>query len=240
MKHSLAVVPRFFTKSGKILSGPADLQFFKVQSDLNKVVQVDPGTVRSIYAAYGQNMTSARMRAVVERWGQFIPQQALRLSLIIMQAANTGLTALMVVYKAMKQCSDFPWGKLEVILPGEIQAYHRAIMTVNGDPYYGYNRNLGPVASTNYKNLSYVAKELCKRILGDGAIEGYGGWTRIPRAKVTLDAMIQYYEESRALRMGGMDTLQRDMQEQARAHMIPQEIEGMIQEIRNAPDPTGA
>jgi hypothetical protein len=49
---------------------------------------------------------------------------------------------------------------------------------IGGNPYYGFKKNIGEAASTRYKYLGWVAKELLIRGAGKGTLSSYQGWPR--------------------------------------------------------------
>lgn len=89
----------------------------------------------------------------------------MRIKLTIEQSKNSGLTALICVGIAVNEAPGFPWWKIWPILPGEWEAWLQAVQIVAGDPFYGFQPNMGNVRSTRYKNLGYVGLKLCVEYL---------------------------------------------------------------------------
>lgn len=96
----------------------------------------------------------------MDAWIADLPNGALRLQLTLEQALGSGMTAFIVVGRAMIKYPDFPWGRLNILTSGELANCLIALTTVNGNPYNGFNRTMEPVRSTLYSSIAYVAKEL--------------------------------------------------------------------------------
>lgn len=64
----------------------------------------------------------------------------------------------------MKIFPDFPWPNLNKLLPGEIPRFCIAARLIGGNEYYGFKKDLGEAASTRYKFLGWVGKELLVKV----------------------------------------------------------------------------
>lgn len=60
-------------------------------------------------------------------------------------------------------------------MPGVLEAFARARVVVAGNPYYGFNNDLGQARSTLYKALIYVGRELLIKLDGQRSLRSYRG-----------------------------------------------------------------
>jgi hypothetical protein len=152
---------------GKVVDG--------IRDDLGITITIEPDTVKAAYVNFGRYVTANNAEEVFSRWLAAIPHHALRLRLCLEQVAGSGLTAFIVVGKAYRRFPDFPWDKLNTLTEGEVDKYIIAVRTVSGNPYYGFNRDLGAARSTLYSSVAYVAKELLVKISGEMSLTKYQG-----------------------------------------------------------------
>lgn len=114
-----------------------------------------------------------------------------------MQACNSGITALIVIGRAIKIFDDFDWGRIVQIFQQEWASVEVAMNDVGNNKWYGFKHNLGRVASTRYKNVAYVAKELLIKVNGEASLRSYDGWTRRAKYQAVLDTMIADYKNEK-------------------------------------------
>lgn len=74
--------------------------------------------------------------------------------------------------------------------PTEVVDVLQAMNTVENNVWYGYKHDLGPVRSTRYKNLAYVAKEVLIKIEERSSLTRYMGWIRRAQYQAAVDIMI--------------------------------------------------
>lgn len=168
-----------------------------VRNDLGKHITIRPASIRLIYNKFDRSINRHNIRVVLNHWNELLrllPEEALRLSLTIQQCANTGLTALIITGKAILSYLNFKLDIISELYRAEWATFEQAVRTVNGDPYSVFERNLDPVKSTGYKNLSWVPKEILIRIGGAGTLAYYAGWTPRARKQGTIDQLIVQYE----------------------------------------------
>lgn len=178
-------------------------------------LQLVPEACRLFYGTFGSMVDDTNIGAITEHWTRMLPLNALRLSLTVMQACNSGITALIVIGRAVKIFNDFDWARIVQIFQQEGTSVEVAMNDVGNNKCYGFRHNLGRVASTKYKNVAYVAKELLIKVNGEASLRSYGGWTRRAKYQAVLDTMIADYETAKAdsvLRAIEMpDVLQHDL-----------------------------
>lgn len=139
-------------------------------------VDLDPAIIRMIYNRLLVGIDDTNISYILERWFGFLPAEALRLRLTIMQATGTGLTCLTVIGKALLQFPGFCWDRVALLYPAEWRNMITAGTAVGENVWYGYRKNLGNVSSTRYKTIGWIAK--MTRFGGDQRIQQYGGWPR--------------------------------------------------------------
>lgn len=181
-------------KRGNMTRGFIDKIKKGILSELNVQVNIMKPVVEKLYIMYGGMITGENVQAVIERWTANIPQLAMRLRLVVVQAAGTGLTSLLTIAKMIKKYPHFAWDDVALIFPGEWAAFSAALTRVAGNPYYGYNQDLQEVRSTLYKSIGYIAKELMVKVDGDNNINAYQGWAYQIRMKAHFDLTIAEFE----------------------------------------------
>lgn len=172
-----------------------------VYDDLNVQTILNIPACKVFYSRFGQYINAQNIATVVAHWTGLMPVKALRLRLVVQQAANSGLTALICIGTAMRLYPDFDWSMISRIMPVDVRNFHAAVATVDGDIYYGFNQDLGNVKSTLYKNLTYPAKELLMKVGGKGSLGQYGGWPRVVPHQALIDRKIADYETALGARI---------------------------------------
>ncbi|KAG5870157.1 hypothetical protein JTB14_032449 [Gonioctena quinquepunctata] len=147
-----------------------------IKDDLNKVVTFNEEVIRLTYINYGQQINDVNIQVVFARWKSQIPAGALRLGLVVSQAAGGGLTAYLTIREAIKEYKDFDWGYISLCFPQEWAGFETAVQTVGGNQYYGFRKDLGDAKSTHFKSLAWVAKELLIKAGGKTSLSRYSGW----------------------------------------------------------------
>nr|DAZ90398.1 TPA_asm: nucleocapsid protein [Belostoma flumineum mononega-like virus] len=130
------------------------------------------------------------------RWMRLIGDLSLRSTILLQQTANAGLTAYLTIYEAHVTFPTFKWAVVRRLVAKDYLNYLKAVEVVGVNRYYGFKKNLGIAASTNYKSLAYVSKEVLLRYGGAqfAGLRGYLGWTRSPANKVELDTLVNTFE----------------------------------------------
>lgn len=180
----------------------------KIVTAVEQEIGVSPGlptdAIQAIWDVYGPYIDEITAPAVFNRWLKFVPPNALRVQLTLIQTAGEGLTAFSTILKAMKTHPRFNWTRIANLYPAEWSIFMGAVGDVGTNVFYGYKKDLGRVRSTMYKNLGYVAKELMVKVSGDAPLNLYAGWTRNPAFRTIIDAMVTDYEVARAQEQGGV------------------------------------
>ncbi|KDR14400.1 hypothetical protein L798_11875 [Zootermopsis nevadensis] len=158
--------------------------------------------MRLYYQHYGKHITHTNIRPLLETWVKDFPDTALALKLILKQAAFSGLTQLLTIGQALLTFRDFPWSRLHRLFPGEFEAYRTAMRLVDGNPYFGYVRDMKAAASRHYRNLAYAAKELLIRSGGHESLKAYQGWARSCKSQAAVLNMINSYLSKRTAEVG--------------------------------------
>lgn len=160
-------------------------------------LQLASEACRMFYGTFGSMVNDTNIGAITDHWTRMLPVNALRLSLTVMKACNSGITALIVIGRAVKIFDDFDWARIVQIFQQEWTSVEVAMNDVGNNKWYGFRHNLGRVASTKYKNVAYVAKELLIKVNGEASLRSYGGWTRRAKYQAVLDTMIADYEAAK-------------------------------------------
>lgn len=147
------------------------------------------------WATFGHLVDDGNMPGIMRRWLGFVAAGAVRLRVLLAQAAGSGLTFLDVIARAINGHSDFSWPYVARMYPQEWPAAGRAITLVGGNPYYGYRHDLTEVRSTLFKNLA----AFCGKLLvaaGDQSLDGYRGFVEEKINKESIMRMIDGYMSS--------------------------------------------
>lgn len=186
-------------KRGTISEAFADKISAGLATDLQITnLRIDVEACKVFYSIFGGLVTDVTIAEITTRWELLLPTPALRLRLTVAQASGSGLTALSVTGRAIRTYTDFDWGRIREIYGDEWANFTTAVQTVGENHWYGFRKDLSIVASTKYKNLSYVAKELLTKVNGESSLKNYGGWTRRAKYQGTVDLLIANYETDKA------------------------------------------
>lgn len=161
-------------------------------------LQLVPEACRLFYGTFGSMVDDTNIGDITDHWTRMLPVNALRLSLTVLQACNSGITALIVIGRAVRIFNDFDWARIVQIFQQEWASIEVAMNDVGNNKWYGFRHNLGRVASTKYKNVAYVAKDLLIKVNGEASLRSYGGWTRRAKYQAVLDTMIADYEAAKS------------------------------------------
>lgn len=172
----------------------------KYNAAIRLETNVDPSLnsllIQDIFDNYGRAITEETARVIFTDMTALVPQTSLKLTTILAQTTNSGMTAALTIKKAVTEHPTFPWGNIKGLFPREIANVILVITTCRDNSYIGFSRNLGEMASTHYKNVAWVAKELLV-YHGDAAIKNYLGWTKVPKHRAILQELLDVYNTRR-------------------------------------------
>jgi hypothetical protein len=149
-----------------------------IQDELGHEVTIDSDTVQILFTHFGRNFDETTAPIAFNRWEEILPENALRFRLTIQQVAFSRLNVYQTILEAIRTFPDFFWPVLNRLLPGDMQRFITAQVLIQENEYYGFREDLGEAASTRYKSLGWVAKELLIQGAGKGTLAQYQGWPR--------------------------------------------------------------
>nr|WET19891.1 MAG: nucleoprotein [Sea turtle neural virus 1]WET19895.1 MAG: nucleoprotein [Sea turtle neural virus 1] len=172
----------------------------RIVNDLNAVMPniadgLTPGDVQQVWGQFGHYVDDRVMPGIMRRWLEHIPAAAIRLRVVLAQAAGSGLTTLDVIARAIHEHPHFPWPLIRRMYPDEWVNVGQAVAAVGGNPYFGYRRDLEVVRSTRFKRIGTVAGKLLIKF-GDRTLENYRGFSEDQTNKTTIDRLIMAYVET--------------------------------------------
>lgn len=160
-------------------------------------LRIDTAACRRFFTVFGNLINDVTIQQVNTHWTGLLPIPALRLKSIVTQAAGSGLTALSVTGRAIRIYHDFNWARILEMYTDEWDNFEAAVEAVGNNVWYEFRRDRGPVISTKYKNLSYVAKELLIKVNGESSLRNYAGWTRRAKYQAIVDQLIADYKAAK-------------------------------------------
>lgn len=169
-----------------------------IEADIGNSIEFRVEALKAFYDFFGEGIDANSIKHIIAWWKSLLPQHALRLVLTVNQTAGGGLTSIISIGRAVYKYQNFKWSIIKSMFPDDWQAALTAMATIDGDPYYGFNRDLRAVRSTLYKSLVYVAMQLLIKVGGESSLTAYGGLpTRTPNI-AAVDLLITQYEQQRA------------------------------------------
>nr|XP_055068187.1 uncharacterized protein si:dkey-81e3.2 [Misgurnus anguillicaudatus]XP_055068188.1 uncharacterized protein si:dkey-81e3.2 [Misgurnus anguillicaudatus] len=158
---------------------------------------INAAEISMTWATFGHFVDNGSMPGIMRRWLEFVPAGAIRLRVILSQAAGSGMTSLDVIARAVHEHPEFPWPLVIRMYPQEWIAAQRALIIVGGNPYYGYRRVLTEVRSTKFKYLASICGKLLVAA-GDKSLDGYRGFAEDRVNNKSIRWMIDGYMASHA------------------------------------------
>lgn len=137
-----------------------------MKAELDKDILINRITIRNIWDTYGQHIDETNVGALIEHFLKHISSEAVRLRIILQQASFSGLTMYQTIGRALIRYKDFDWGIISKITPRELEAFNNATTAINGNPYYGFKKDIGFAKASNFRTLGYIAKELLMKLDG--------------------------------------------------------------------------
>uniref|UniRef100_A0AAT9JPY5 Nucleocapsid protein n=1 Tax=Nasutitermes takasagoensis chuvirus 1 TaxID=3133479 RepID=A0AAT9JPY5_9VIRU len=226
----LATVYVACAKQGQITGGFSEKIENGVQTELGIRIDIDSETVNLLYTHFGKNFDETTAEPAFNRWQAMLPDSALRLRLTIEQITFSRLTVYKVIEEAVNMFFDFPWPLMNKLLPGELPNYVIAANLIDGNPYYGFRKNIGEAASTRYKNLGWVAKELLIKGAGKGTLANYQGWPRNVPHQERLARIIREYLQGKA-EVGAVADADLAVANDLLASVVPNFVRGVYDDV---------
>jgi hypothetical protein len=157
-------------------------------------VELDATIVNLVYQKATKYVTGQNAGSIFRAWSQGLDiDTALRLKLTIDQAANAGLTAICLIRRALTEHPDFYWHRVASVFQAEFIKVGEALRLIHNNPYYGFNKDLGPVKSTNYPSITWIAKTLLIAVGGNDTLKNYAGFTRGIKHQDRVQRWIEVY-----------------------------------------------
>jgi hypothetical protein len=169
-----------------------------IETELGYQINLNADSVQLLFQHFGKNFDEVTAPIAFSRWQKMLPDSALRLRLTFQQVGYSRLTVFRVIEEAVRLFPDFGWPLISKLLPGDVPNFVIASEMIGNNPYYGFKKNLGEAASTRYRSLGWVAKELMIRGAGRASLTGYAGWPRAIPSMERVRQIIDSYLHRRA------------------------------------------
>lgn len=194
-----------------------------IRANHGENVNLNNGIIRDFWAIVSGWIPENGAGALFQELAAMLPQNlSTRLALTIQHTAGSGLTAYRVIGCAIKFHPRFRWDYVRQIFPHEWANYLAAQADVAGDVYYGFRPNLGTARSTNFKNITFLCKEILIRCDAKASLAQYRGWPPAMGRQEEFMRLIENYQRVRndaapldvdqcvlAVGDGGMDAVER-------------------------------
>lgn len=187
-------------KRGEVTGPKLNAIARELRTSCNLTIPTNPGLYRTIYRYSGSKLTAGNARQVFDRWYGYIPQNALRLRLTLTQAAQSGLTQIVTIARALRIHPNYYWPKVAQLYPDEMATVAQVLRIIANNPYYGFNDDLTNIRATLYPNVAWMAKELLIRHSGEGTLRTYAGWIRTPQHVDIAERMLAAYATYQTVR----------------------------------------
>ncbi len=169
-----------------------------VHQDLDKKIRLDIKSVKIFYTHFLCNLTSDEsFDEIISKLRVSLPEAPL-LKHLLKKKPGGGLLPLVVLGRALTECSDFPWKSTMALYPKDWKGVDAAIRAVDGDRYYAYRlKKSDAIHPKNYENLAWLAKTLCILKLND-KYEKFDDWIEVPQKLNEVKRLIAEYLPSNA------------------------------------------
>lgn len=97
-----------FAKRGNLTNQAVNKIQEALAAELNYQGEVNADVIRAFFNAYGPNLNAETAEKIVNRFTSFVPTHALRLRIILQQAANQGVMSITTIGRAIKLNPLFP------------------------------------------------------------------------------------------------------------------------------------
>lgn len=188
-----------YAKRGQLNASFVDKVTNAIAEQVQKRITLDPEACSIFFSNYKTGINKDTAKKLFDHWSSIIPSSALKMQLVVQQAAGSGLTAYYTVCHAVSLYQSFPWHKVKALYLEEWMAFQAANEAIQGNPFYGFESDLKAVRSTKYKSIAWVAKELLCTYNGErGTLGRYQGWIKSPKEESIIQKIIEDYDKTRA------------------------------------------
>lgn len=196
----------------------------RIKDELRTVMPVladmlDANEITTTFANFGECIDDTNAHIIFARWLRHVPRAAIRLRVLLSQAAGSGVTSLDMIAEALSAHVDFPWHMVARRYPDEWAAVQQGLRAVNGRIYAGYAGNLGAVRATLFRRITWVAKELLMAF-GNNSLKNYRGGAEDPTMVETVKAWIKANVEAMGAGEGLSDEDQSDEERRSLREMV--------------------
>lgn len=153
-------------KQGNVSAGYINKFTAAVEEETGVRVEIVPDLVSKVYSTYRCCINDQTAHNIFAAWAADLPPNALKVRLLLEQAARAGMTLFYTIEETFRAAPAFPWGQLfrRATYFDEAIKFAAAVVMVGNNQYYGFRRDLGPVASSNYRNLATACRAILVRI----------------------------------------------------------------------------
>ena len=123
-----------------------------------------------------------------------ITDNPLRLSHTI----GSGLTSLDLIHKTLLEVPNFPWLKLYKRYGTEFANVLAAFATVGSNIFYGYRRDMGAAAASNYKRLAWACSKILYTDKSSHTMKGFKGLTEPEDAEMIMTLINTWRDHEKA------------------------------------------
>lgn len=165
-----------------------------ISIETNMDVDVSVSEIESFARATAGCINSQNAEQTFRRMGEAMANRSLRLRVIMMQVARSGMTAYWCIIEAIRMFPTFPWPQVARFISADFVNFIQAVAVVQGDEYYGFRADLGVAKHTKYKSLAWVCFKLLQKYKAAeygslGNYQGYGA----PDHAADLAAIIEAF-----------------------------------------------
>lgn len=144
----------------------------------------DVGALSAMFSKMTAGMTRADFTALFAHMTNQGTIEVLGLKNMVAQAPFHGMTAIMMLIGAMKDCRDFKWGHIHVMWPLECAAFMQLIAALENpqthrlNPWGGFGTmaEKNVIRSTQFKRLAQFGYDLQTRFMGNTSIQNLASY----------------------------------------------------------------
>jgi len=184
------------SKRGEITREKGRKIFKELSKTLDRELDFDNEILHQCWKVAGARVNENNASQVIQALTTWVgnDQEVLRLRLTLQQSVQAGLTAIILIRRALIGHPKFGWAKIAQLFPTEAVAVTDAFEQIANNPYYGYAANLNHARSTLYQNITWVCKTLLIEIDGDSTLRQYRGFKLTPKHHDVVLELIREYK----------------------------------------------